>query len=483
MNSLKKLFQQTFIYGLATVLPRVLSVVLVRLYTQVFEEAAGYGEYTTIYAWIAIFNVFLSYGMETAFFRFYQQDYNKGQVVSTSLTSLLFSSLGFLFLGFLFAAPLSAFTGIRAGFISYTLLILVLDALVVVPFAILRAHQKPKQYAIIKFCNVLINLCLNLFFLLLLPKWATQGEFWASLYLPNFAIQYIFIANLIASAFTLLYFLPVYFKTPLGINKAIWVSMITYAYPVMIAGLAFTVNEVFDKILLDQMVGKEQSGIYAACYKLALFMTLYGTAFRLGVEPFFFSYAKNEDAPKTYATITKFFIILGSFIVLTVMVFVKPLGSLLLRNEVYWTGIEVVPLILMASFFLGIYHNFSVWYKITNRTQFGAIISSVGALVTLAVNFAFIPKYGYWASAWATFMAYMTMMLLSYYFGRKYYPIPYNLRKAAFYSLTALIFGLISFYALDQNIIWGVPLWLLYGLIIYRLEGNYIKQIFFKRED
>ncbi|MDT0620545.1 polysaccharide biosynthesis C-terminal domain-containing protein [Croceitalea vernalis] len=483
MNPLKKLFKQTAIYGLATVLPRVLSVILVRLYTTVFENASGYGEYVNIYSWIAIFNVLLAYGMETAFFRFYNKKTNKDEVVSTSLISLVGTSILFLVLALIFKDSLADLTGINVDYIKFTAYILVLDALVIIPFALLRAYERPLKYALLKIISVTINLGLNLFFLVLLPKIITEigTGFLDSLYKPNFEIPYIFISNIIASGFILLFFIPTYLKNNYVFSFPLWKEMLRYSAPILIAGIAFTINEVVDKILLTNMVSESVSGIYGACYKLALFMTLFGTAFRMGVEPFFFSHAKTENPQKTYAAITNYFVILGSVILLTVVVFSEVLAILLLGNKTYWEALDIVPIVLLASFCLGIYHNLSVWYKITDRTKYGAYISSIGAILTLVINFALIPKIGYMASAWGTLIAYGTMMSLSYYFGRKHYPIPYNMRKICFYAGISVLFSVLSFYVFERNLITGSILLLVFLGLIYKLEGDKLKSIFLKR--
>ncbi|WP_420603450.1 lipopolysaccharide biosynthesis protein [Flagellimonas sp.] len=489
MNLLKKLFKQTFIYGLATVLPRVISFFLLPLYTSIFENASGYGQYTNIYSWIAIFNVFLAYGMETAFFRFYHKGENKSTIISTSLISLLCSSLLFLVLALSMKETLAELTNINIDYIKFTSYILVLDALVIIPFALLRAKEKPMKYAFIKIINVVINLSFNVFFLLILPKMAQEGSsgFFNSIYKEGWEIQYIFVSNIIASGLTLLILLPTYFKVSYKFDMGIWKQMLKYAGPVMVAGVAFTVNEVFDKILLIEIlpedIAETQVGIYGACYKLALFMTLFGTAFRMGIEPFFFSHAKTEKPQRTYAQITNYFVILGSIILLGVVVFVEVLGKLFLGSEVYWEGLDIVPIILLGSFCLGIYHNLSVWYKVTDQTKFGAYISSIGALITLIINIGLIPKIGYMASALATLIAYGSMMLLSYYFGRKYYPVPYNMRKIVFYLSVSIVFSALSFYVFHRNLIAGSILLLLFLGLVYKMEGDKLKAIFLQREN
>ena len=489
MNPLKRLFKQTFIYGLATVLPRVISFFLLPLYTTVFENASGYGQYTNIYAWIAIFNVFLAYGMETAFFRFYHKSENKAKVISTSLISLMGSSLLFLILALSLKEWLSGVTNINPDYLKFTTYILVLDAVVIIPFALLRANEKPMRYAILKTVNVAINLAFNVFFLLVLPKMAQESDtgFLVSFYRPNWEIHYVLISNVIASGVTLLILVPTYIKASYKFDFDVWKQMMKYAGPILIAGIAFTVNEVLDKILLTELlpsdIAESEVGKYGACYKLALFMTLFGTAFRMGVEPFFFSHAKSEKPQKTYAQITNYFVILGSIILLGVIVFIDVLGKLLLNNPVYWEALDVVPIILLASFCLGIYHNLSVWYKVTDRTKFGAYISSVGAIITLVINISLIPKIGYMASAWATLAAYSSMMFLSFYFGKKYYPIPYNMRKIVFYLSVSLVFSILSFYVFNRNLIAGSLLLLLFLMLIYRMEGDNLRSIFLKRED
>ncbi|WP_318311128.1 lipopolysaccharide biosynthesis protein [Flagellimonas crocea] len=487
MNPLKRLFKQTFIYGMATVLPRVLSFLLVPLYTSVMDPET-YGEISVIFSWFAIFNTVLAYGMETAFFRFFNKHLNKELVISTSLISLLVSSSIFFAVALMFKETFASVIDVQESLIIYIILILVLDALAIVPFAWLRANERPLRYSIVKVVSVAINLFLNIFFLILLPEMAENGpSLWSKIYRPDFQIEYVFIANVISSGVAFLWVSGIYFDSKYRFDKQLWKEMLKYSLPIMLAGIAFTVNEVFDRILLDRLlpqdIAKAEIGKYSACYKLAVFMTLFGTAFRLGVEPFFFSHANTENPKKAYAQITNYFVIMGSLIFLGVMVFIDPLKRLLVRDAAFWDAMDVVPIILLASFCLGIYHNLSVWYKVTDRTRFGAYISSVGAVLTLAINFVFIPKAGYMASAWATLAAYGSMMALSYYFGRKYYPIPYNMRKIVFYLSVSLVFSILSFYVFNRNLIAGSILLLLFLGLVYKMEGDKLRSIFIKRED
>lgn len=480
MSALRRLFKHTFIYGLATVLPRMFSFLLVPLYTAVLPTAE-YGYITVIYAYFILFNVILAYGMETAFFRFYTKSENKLEVMSTSAWSLVISSILILCLAFLFRENISVWTHIPVAYISFVIGILLFDALVIIPFAYLRVKQKPIKYAIIKILNVIINLGLNLFFLLWLGNLSKKNGFWEGLYVSDFEISYVLIANLIASGATLLLMMPFYFKLRFHFDRELWKKMMAYALPVLVAGLAFSINEAFDKILLDyllpQDIAKEKIGAYGACYKLAVFMTLFATAFRLGIEPFFFTHANSENAQKTYAAITKYFVVFGSIILVTVMVFLDFLKEMIIREESYWEAMGIVPLILLANLCLGIYHNLSVWYKITDRTKFGAYISVAGAVLTILLNFALIPSVGYFGSAIATLAAYAFMMLLSFYFGKKYYPIPYDLKKIIGYLSIAIGISGISFYQFRGNLIAGSLFLLSFLLIIFISERKELKTI------
>lgn len=488
MSPYKNLFKQTAIYGLATVLPRMLSFLLVRLYTDLLPEA-GYGELSIVFAWIVLFNVILAYGMETAFFRFYNTD-DKKRVLNTSTVSLFWSSILFLGVALLFRNNLADAANVNAEYVTYTIWILVLDALVIVPFSKLRAQGRPMRYALIKIGNVAVNLGLNVFFLLYLPKLAAAypGSFIDTLYYEGFEIGYIFISNIIASLLTFILLLPHYFKINWHIDKALWTKMMRYSLPVMVAGVAFAINETFDRILLEKLLpmtetmAKAEVGVYSACYKLALFMTLYATAFRLGIEPFFFSHAKNENAPQTYALITKYFVIFGSAILLCVVVFADVL-KLIFINADYWEGMVVVPLIILANFFLGIYHNLSVWYKLSDKTKMGAYISIVGAVVTLGLNFLLIPMYSYVGSAIATLAAYGTMMGISYFMGNKYYPIPYDIKRIFMYLGISILLSGLSFYVpLFRHSLWfGVAAILLFVTIIYNYEKDTLQRVIRKK--
>lgn len=482
MSGFKSLFKQTFIYGLATVLPRMLSFILVPLYTDPSVlSVEEYGRVSFIFAYFVLFNVVLAYGMETAFFRFFNKEEHQEKVTSTSAVSIIISSFILLGIAFLFRHQISSLINIDLQYLNLVFIILLLDALVIIPFSWLRATAKPMRYAIIKIFNVAVNLGLNVFLLLYLKDLAEGNSIFDSIYKLDFEISYIFISNLIASGLTLLLLLPFYTKIKFTFNTVLWKKMMRYALPVLIAGIAYSVNETFDRILLEYLlppdIADKQLGMYSACYKLALFMTLFATAFRLGIEPYFFSHSKTENPQKNYATILEYFVAFGSVILLTVVVFADVLKPYIIRSEAYYEAMWIVPFILLANFCLGIYHNLSVWYKITDRTKFGAYISIFGAIVTLVLNYALIPIIGFKGSAIATLSAYGLMMLLSFYFGRKYYPVPYNFKKISLYLVVSILFSFIFFYNYRENYIIGIAMLIVFLGLVILLEKKELKQL------
>lgn len=476
----KKLFKQTFIYGVATVLPRILNYFLVSLHTK-YLATEVYGDVSNVFAYFVVFNVILSYGMETAFFRFFHKEANKANVVSTSTWSLVGSSFLFLAGGLLFQNQLATLAEIPVSVVQLGLGILVLDALVVIPFSWLRAQERPIRFAFLKTINVAINVGLNVFFLAFLKGLAQKYVLFEAIYVPDYQFQYIFIANFIASLSTLFLLMPFYIKLNWIFDKILWGKIMRYALPVLVAGLAYAINEASDRImmkyLLPKDIAKSELGIYAACYKLAIFMTLFSTAFRLGIEPFFFSHAKNKNARETYAQITKYFTIFGSLIFMGVMVFADALKVVLIRDEAYWEAMSIVPLILLANLFLGIYYNLSVWYKVTDRTKFGGYISIIAAIITILANLFLIPVIGYIGAAIGTLAAYGSMMLMSFLWGQKYYPIPYKLKSILAYLTLSVGLSALSFYGFRENYVIGIGVLLLFTTVIYFNEKEELQKI------
>lgn len=461
----------------------MLTFLLVPLYTSpdVLDSVADYGIVSIVFSSLIIFNVIVAYGMETTFFRFFNKEKDQEQVIGTSTISLLVSSALFFLITFLLKTQIANAIGVSVEYIDIVVWILLFDALTIIPFAWLRAKERPMKYAVIKIINVAINMGLNLFFLLWLKDLAVGSTLFESIYIPHFQINYIFISILIASAITLLILLPFYLKIKYTFSSKLWKQMMKYAFPVLIAGLAFAVNESFNRIMMDYLlpedIAKEKIGMFAACYKLALFMTLFATAYRLGIEPYFFSHAKSDNPKTNYARILEYFIIFGSVILLAVVVFADLLKPYIIVSSAYWEAMSIVPLVLLAHFCLGIYHNLSVWYKITDRTKFGAYISVFGAIITLVLNYWLIPIMDYKGSAIALLAAYGTMMLLSYFYGRKYYPIPYNLNKIGIYLGLSILFSVLSFYYLRENYMITIPMLLVFITMVFLLEKKELKQL------
>lgn len=484
MSTLKRFFKDTIIYGIAAVLPRAINIILVKLHTSSLTSDK-FAENTIYFVYAAYFNAILTYGMETAFFRFFTKEKEKGKVVSTSFISLLITTLLFLTFMLIYSDSISLFFGF-ANPIYFQILILVttFDTLVVIPYAYLRVTNKPIKFAFYKILNILIYAFFNLYFLLYIPYAIKTGAYAPKFITLNFEqnplVLYIFIANLIASLITFLFLSPQIFKFKLTFDKKLLYKMLTYGLPIMIGSIAFVTNENLDKLLLSKYLGKEQMGIYAASYKLGVFMTLYIMAFRLGAEPFFFNHAKEKNAKETYAKILTWFTIIGAVFMLIIVVFIDSFANILLGKEEYFEALAIVPIILLANLFLGIYNNLSVWYKLTDKTKYGMCFSVIGAIITIVFNVIFIPKIGFMASAWATLLAYTFMTTISYFYGKKYYNVPYNIKNIFIYLLISISFSYFSFILFRGNLL--ISSLLVFVFISFTLwnEKSEIKQIFKK---
>ncbi|MCH1384741.1 MAG: polysaccharide biosynthesis C-terminal domain-containing protein [Flavobacteriaceae bacterium] len=466
----RQFIKETFIYGIATIIPRVLNFLLVPLHTQSLP-VTDYAENTAFYVYAAFFNVLLTYGMETSFFRFFTDRKQKDRVLGTATISLLITTAFVFVVLFAQAAPVAAFVGMSTYHFTLLLGVLLCDTLVVIPFAHLRASGKANRFTSLKLLNVGLYTGLNLVFLWWIPR--TEG-----LFLQDDPVQYVFIANFVASATVFLFVLPFYFRLSWQWSRPMQRQMLRYGAPIMIAGLAFVVNENLDKLLIRHYIDDATMGAYSGCYKLAVFMTLFVQAFRLGAEPFFFKYAKQKDAPKVYALILKYFVICGCVLLIGVCVFLEPLKELLIRNERYWIAIQIVPIILLANLFFGIYHNLSVWYKITDRTQIGMYISVGGALATIGLNVWLIPSIGFMGAAWATLLTYGAMATVSYLLSRRYYPIPYDMGRLAFYLLTSIGIAGVYIYQFAGSLYLGTLMLFVFLLLSFFLEKNELKQLF-----
>ena len=481
LSTLKRFFRDTIIYGIAAVLPRAITIILVKLHTNTLVSE-GYAETTIYFVYAAYLNALLTYGMETAFFRFFTKEKEKGKVISTAFLSLLATTLLFMVVAFIFSGTLSAHLGFSNPLpLQILILVTTFDTLVVIPFAYLRVSNRPIKFTFYKVLNVVIFAVFNLYFLLYVPNALTYGnyvpEFIARSFNSHPLVLYIFIANFIASLVTFLLLFPIVFKFKISFDKKLLYKMLTYGIPIMISSLAYVTNENLDKLLLSKYLGKEQMGIYAACYKLGVFMSLYIMAFKMGAEPFFFNQAKEANAKQTYARILNWFIIFGALFMIIIIGFIDQFAMLLLGKAEYFQALEIVPVILLANLFLGIYYNLSVWFKLTDRTRYGMYFSILGALITIGLNIIYIPKIGYMASAWATLITYLFIASLSYFYGRKYYSIPYSLKKI-FLTLSITIAGsYLSFIHFRGNYLVSITIIIAFMLTVFWSQKSEIKQI------
>ncbi|MGV3545839.1 MAG: oligosaccharide flippase family protein [Pedobacter sp.] len=491
--ALKKFLGQTAIYGLSTVFSRLFNFILTPIYTGVYKTGV-YGIFTNMYANASIINAVLAFGMESTFFRYLNKHEDKKQeVYNNSFWCIAFISTLFLVTGLIFLDPIANYLASSpedvADYKKYTiyfLLILFIDAITVIPFAKIRADERPIKYSAVKFLNIGFFVGFNLVFLFVLPaiiKNQWPGAQWVESWYRTQWIGYVFISNLIASAATLLMLLPEFAKIQLKFDKALFKQMFAYSWPVLVANLSFTINESLDKIVLNKLLPEEiaasEVGIYGAVCKIAVFISIFITAFRLGAEPFFFSYAKQENAKKIYAIILQYFVVALAILFVALIANIEIL-KYFIRNQDYWVGLPAVPFLLLGYVCLGVYMNLSIWYRLSDQTKFGLYISLVGAIITIVFNPLLIPKFGYMGSAWVSMITYFTMMVISYVLGQKHYPIPYNLKRILLYLVISVAIGFSSFFLFNKNIFIGNALLILFLAIVYFLEKNELKRFFKK---
>lgn len=465
-SPLAKLFGQTAMYGLPSIVGRLLNYLLVPLYTAIFAKPADYGVLSDLYAYVAFLVVLLPLGMETAYFRFIQQQDDTERVFNSSFVPVVLVNALFFLLLYL-TNPWIAKWMLYRDHSEYIILvgsIVCIDAIASLPLAKLRAENNAKRFMAIQMSSILLNIVLNLIFLL--------GYFDPSR--PEEGIMFILIANLLASGLKLLLVYNIMSKVKFIFDWGLIKQMLSYSWPLVIAGFAGIINETLDRVLLKQILynpdipnsleqATAQVGIYSACYKLAMLVTIFLQAYRYAAEPFFFSQLKNQDRNAVFVRTMNVFIAIVCLAFLFVSI---NLGvfKFFIRKEAYYVGLNVVPILLLANVCLGIYYNQSVWYKLSNQTKFGAYIALIGAGITIVVNVLFIPMYGYMASAWATLLAYLAQMIISFYLGKKYYPIPYDVRKFYLYIGSAIgIYCLFSLIRMGMN----VPLKGFNGLLIF----------------
>ncbi len=455
-SSLKRLASQTAIYGISTILVRVLNYLLAPLHTRVFINQSDYGIISELYAYVTFLNVLFMFGLETAYFRFAGKNesrLDKESVFATAQISLFTTTAVFTSALILFADQIATrldYPG-HANYVIFFALIIGFDTLVNIPFAKLRLEGRPWKYFSIKLTNILINVSLNFFFLWpALKHDFTLFEKFGYVYDPDYGITYVFAANLIASAVTFALFIPSLLRFKFDI--AIWKKLMQYGAPLIIIGMAGMVNETLDRVLLKYWgsgtmeENLKQVGIYSAVYKISIFMTLAVQGFRMGAEPFFFNHSIEQNARKTYAMVMKYFVVVCCLILLGVGMF-PDIFKIIIGAE-FHSGLHIVPILLTANLFLGIYYNQAVWYKLTDKTVFATIIPLAGAAITIILNYFLIPVFGYTGSAWATCACYFSMVVMSHFIGQKHYHVPYNLRKIISYIVISIVLCMLGLWVL-----------------------------------
>ena len=450
-------------------MPRVITFLLNPLYIHYIDKEA-FSVFSSLYSWIALVNVMLTFGFETSFFRFSTEKENEKKSFDTSFWFIFGLAAVFLISILIFSAPLSVILDYAKNpeFLRWFAMIAFLDAICVIPFAWLRFHNMPIKYSVIRVASILVQTVSVIALFIFVPtstseKIGLDGQ-----------VSYPFISNLLGSLATFVLLLPIILKVKFRFSKELFSRMIKYSWPIMIAGLAFQVNENYDKITQYYNISKADAGAYGGCYKLAVLMTLFVTAYRMGIEPYFFKQMNNENAKNNYAKVTEYFSFFASIVAMGIIANISWLKVIFITDHSYWTAMDIVPIIVIANLCFGIYYNLSTWYKVTDRTHFGTLISWFGAGLTIVLHFLFLKKYGFMVSAWVTLIAYFSMMVLSYFLGQKYYPIPYRVKKISFFLVLLMVFSFISVKYFNYNVWLSNILFLIYSGILLYSEKEFI---------
>lgn len=452
-NEMKKLAKDTAIYGVSSIVGRFLNWLLVPFYSFKLASVAEYGVVTHLYAWTAFLLVILTYGMETGFFRFANKDRTQAlRVYSTTLTSVGFTSVLFAVLCVTFSQSIANMMGFAeySEYIAMLAVVVAMDAFGSIPFAYLRYSNRPIKFAGLKLLMVFANIFFNIFFLVICP-WLVDvaPELISWFYNPSYSVGYVFVANLLSTSIVTVPLLVDVVKVKFDFDGALLRKMLRYSLPLLVLGIAGIMNQTVDKIIFpylfaDKELAETELGIYGACFKVAMIMMMFTQAFRYAYEPFIFAQHKDKTSLGAYADAMKYYVIF-SLLILLGMVFYLDVFKLLIQSD-YHEGFKVVPIILFSYIFQGIFFNLSLWYKLSDKTMYGAWLSVLGAAITIAINIVFVPIFSYMASAWASFVCYLVIMLLSYYLGQKHMPIQYDLKSIGLYSAVAMVFFVLSYW-------------------------------------
>jgi O-antigen/teichoic acid export membrane protein len=474
MGKLQSLAKDTAIYGLSSIIGRFLNYLLVPLYTaKMSVESGNYGVVTNIYAWTAILLVLLTFGFETTFFRFASKEKNEvRKVFSMSMQVIGAICAVFLLLVFIFLPSIANALGygMNPEFIGMMAVVVALDALQSIPFGLLRLQNRPLKFASLKLLNIFTNIALNLIAFLLLPwLYSKNSELLGGLYNPNNQAFYVFFINLVCTSFITLFFIPELKMFRFTFDGALLKNMLKYSWPLLLLGIAGILNLNADKIIYTYLVPGQQGiidlSIYGASVKVAAIMAMLMQAFRYAYEPFVFGNSKDKDSKTLYAKAMKYFIVIALLAFLTVMFYMDILRYII--SPSYWDGLKVVPIIMAAEIFMGIYFNLSFWYKLNDETYWGAIFSFIGCALLFVVNILFVPRYGYMACAWASFTGYFTAMLLSYFVGQKRNAINYDIKEIFKYvALFIALYGISLLLPIENSILKMACNTLLLGIYI-----------------
>ena len=493
MSSIKNLAGQTIWYGVSSIFARFLNYLLTPYLTLKFSGTSQFGKMNLVYALIPFLNVLVLFALDTAYFRYVQRKESEQKLFDTLTYTIVTNTLLISGAMIIFRQTIANFIDLpdHPEYITFTSLIIGLEALSALPFAKLRHEGRPRKFAMIRVVGILINIALTYFFLSICPSLLKShpNSVWLIIYTPGFAVGYVLVANLCASLFQFLALVPEFLKFRWTFDRNLWKDIMIYAFPLTIAGFGGMINEVFDRIMLAKRLhlprelADYQVGVYSACYKLSLLISLFVQAFRMGAEPFFFRQSGQEDAQKTYARVMKFFVITICLMFLFVALYID-IWKHFIQDKTMWKGLGVVPILLFANMFLGIYYNLSIWYKLSRNTMAGAYITLIGAAITLIINYIFIPRFSYWASAWATFLCYGSMMVISFVWGQKEYRVPYAWKKLVAYMVIVAVLYLVHSICTHMistsrtfSLVLATLLSAAYALLILRIERREFKRL------
>ncbi|HVS98587.1 MAG TPA: oligosaccharide flippase family protein [Puia sp.] len=484
MSSIKKLAGETVWYGVTSIFAKFFVQLLTPYLTAEFRGSPDFGKMSLVYAATSFISIGAYFGLDYAYFRYIVKKDTPKSLYSTLLISMITSTTIITAAIIFFRTPMSRVLDVanHPGYIVLSALIIAGDCLSALPFARLRHEGRPRKYAFIRITSVVIYVALIFFFLSVCPHLIRShpNSIIAFIYQPRFGpVGYVFLANVIQNGFQVALLTPLMKGFRWSFNFPLWRNVMAYSLPLTVAGLASMINETFDRIMLDWRLphagnyASYQVGIYSACYRLSLLITVFVQAFRMGAEPFFFRQSVEETAQRTYARVMKFFVILSCGIFLFVMLYIDVL-KYFVQDPSMWVGLKIVPILLFANMFVGIYYNLSIWYKLSTNSRPGAYITLVGAAITIVVNYVFIPIFGYMASAWATCICYFTIMVISYMWGQKVYPVPYATKKLVAYMVIVLLiyFVFLGLGTISRSLVYRLALatFLLGGYVLFILR-------------